>query len=35
LVGLICLGSGAVLDAALGGYRGKGQDEHPGEPVLY
>lgn len=26
-VGLICLGSGAVLDAALGGYRGKGQDE--------
>jgi hypothetical protein len=27
LVGLICLGSGAVLDAALGGYRGKGQDE--------
>jgi hypothetical protein len=27
LVGLICLGSGAVLDAALGGYRGKGHDE--------
>ncbi len=27
LVGLICLGSGAVLDAALGGYRGKGGDE--------
>lgn len=27
LVGLICLGSGAVLDAALGGYRGKGNDE--------
>ncbi len=27
LVGLICLGSGAVLDCALGGYRGKGQDE--------
>ena len=27
LVGLICLGSGAVLDAALGGYRGKGADE--------
>jgi len=27
LVGLICLGSGAVLDAAVGGYRGKGSDE--------
>lgn len=27
LVGLICLGSGAVLDAASGGYRGKGNDE--------
>ena len=27
VVGLICLGSGAVLDAALGGYRGKGHDE--------
>jgi hypothetical protein len=27
LVGLICLGSGAVLDCALGGYRGKGNDE--------
>lgn len=27
LVGLVCLGSGAVLDAALGGYRGKGSDE--------
>ncbi len=27
LVGLICLGSGAVLDAAVGGYRGKGNDE--------
>jgi hypothetical protein len=27
LVGLICLGSGAVLDCALGGYRGKGGDE--------
>lgn len=27
VVGLICLGSGAVLDAALGGYRGKGNDE--------
>ena len=26
-VGLICLGSGAVLDAAIGGYRGKGNDE--------
>lgn len=27
LVGLVCLGSGAVLDAAIGGYRGKGNDE--------
>ena len=27
VVGLICLGSGAVLDCALGGYRGKGHDE--------
>src|SRR3990172_7100885 len=27
LVGLICLGSGAVLDAAIGGYSGKGSDE--------
>ena len=27
LVGLVCLGSGAVLDAAIGGYRGKGSDE--------
>ena len=27
LVGLVCLGSGAVLNAALGGYRGKGSDE--------
>ena len=27
MVGLICLGSGAVLDAAIGGYRGKGNDE--------
>jgi hypothetical protein len=27
LVGLICLGSGAVLDAAVGCYRGKGGDE--------
>ncbi|MCR4301678.1 MAG: IS4 family transposase [Sulfuricaulis sp.] len=27
LVGLVCLGSGAVLDAALGGYCGKGNDE--------
>jgi Transposase DDE domain len=27
LVGLICLGSGAVLDCALGGYRGQGNDE--------
>ena len=27
LVGLICLGSGAVLDAALGAYSGKGHDE--------
>lgn len=27
LVGLICLGSGALLDGALGGYQGKGNDE--------
>jgi len=27
VVALICLGSGAVLDAALGGYQGKGGDE--------
>ena len=27
LVGLMCLGSGAVLDAEIGGYRGKGNDE--------
>lgn len=27
LVGLVCLGSGAVLDAALGGYHGKNGDE--------
>ena len=27
LVGWVCLGSGAVLDCALGGYRGKGNDE--------
>ena len=27
MVGLICLGSGAVLDAALGPYSGKGSDE--------
>jgi len=27
VVGLICLGSGAVLDCALGRYRGKGGDE--------
>jgi hypothetical protein len=27
LVGLVCLSSGAVLDAAIGGYRGKGGDE--------
>lgn len=27
LVGLICLGSGALLDCAIGGYRGKGADE--------
>ena len=26
-VGLICLGSGSVLDAAIGGCRGKGNDE--------
>lgn len=27
LVGLVCLGSGAVIDAAIGQYRGKGGDE--------
>lgn len=27
LVGVVCLGSGAVLDAAIGGYRGQGADE--------
>lgn len=27
LVGMMCLGSGAVLDAAMGPYRGKGGDE--------
>ena len=27
LVGLLCLGSGAVLDAAIGPFRGKGGDE--------
>ena len=27
LVGLICLGSGSVLNAAIGGYRGQGNDE--------
>src|SRR3989344_3934591 len=27
LVGLICLGSCSVLDAAIGGYRGQGNDE--------
>jgi hypothetical protein len=27
MVGLVCLGSGAVLDAAIGPYRGKGGDE--------
>lgn len=27
LLGLVCLGSGALLDAALGPYRGKGGDE--------
>ncbi len=27
LVGLVCLGSGAVLNAAIGRYRGKGGDE--------
>ena len=26
-VGLVCLGSGAVLNAAIGAYRGKGSDE--------
>jgi len=28
LVGLICLGSGALLDAAMGRYNGKGSGEH-------
>ncbi|MDN5881529.1 MAG: IS4 family transposase [Nitrosospira sp.] len=28
IVGLICLGSGAVLDAAMGPYKGKGGSEH-------
>ena len=28
MVGLVCLGSGAVLSAAIGPYRGKGGDEH-------
>ena len=28
LVGLICLGSGTVLDAAMGPYKGKGTGEH-------
>lgn len=28
MVGLICLGSGAILDAALGPYKGKGTGEH-------
>lgn len=27
LLGLVCLGSGAILDAAIGPYRGKGGDE--------
>lgn len=27
MVGIVCLGSGAVLDAAMGCYRGKGGDE--------
>ena len=27
LVGIVCLGSGAVLNAATGAYRGKGGDE--------
>jgi hypothetical protein len=27
MVGLVCLGSGAVLQAAIGGYKGKGSDE--------
>ncbi len=27
LVGIVCLSSGAVLNAAMGGYRGKGGDE--------
>ncbi len=28
MVGLICLGSGALLDAAMGPYKGKGSGEH-------
>ena len=28
LVGIVCLGSGALLNAAIGRYRGKGGDEH-------
>jgi len=28
IVGLICLGSGAVLDAAMGPFKGKGASEH-------
>jgi hypothetical protein len=28
LVGIVCLGSGALLNAAIGCYRGKGGDEH-------
>lgn len=28
MVGLICLGSGAVLDAAMGPFKGKGGSEH-------
>lgn len=27
MVGLVCLGSGTVLNVAIGGYRGKGSDE--------
>ena len=28
MVGVVCLGSGALLDAAIGPYKGKGGDEH-------
>lgn len=28
IVGLVCLGSGALLDVAIGRYQGKGNDEH-------